>query len=90
MPAEWISSTSQKKYSTWNPDATPLNVRLPLLLGHPPTQCSEPHATRPQIRPPQEVTALPDIERDLGECPLSLAVSRDEQAKPELQEMLEV
>ena len=67
----------------------PLERQAAFVAG-PPPQSSGSKLTEKDRRlgHSQEVTALPDIERDLGECPSSLAVSRDEQAKPELQEML--
>ena len=67
----------------------PLECQAAFVAGPPPQPSgSELTEKDKRLGHSQEVTALPDIERDLGECPSSLAVSRDEQAKPELQDML--
>lgn len=74
---------------TWHlePRCHPLNVRLPLLLGHPQPSGSELTGEGQETRSlARGHRPCPTSTRDLGECPSSLAVSRDEQAKPELQE----
>lgn len=69
VPAGWISSTSQKKYSTWNPDATPLNHQAAFVAGPPPTQVAPSSRKGQDFSPCRGHRPCPTSNVTAGECP---------------------
>ena len=69
VPAESVSLTSQKKYSTWNPGANPQMSGCLCRWAIPQPSGSELSVKDGRLGHSQGVTALPDMECDPGECP---------------------